>query len=130
MFYNQFALRYISVYPCTYREHESLLTQGFVFYRFIPVHTGNIIFDEFSACSVPVYPCTYREHSGEIEQDADITGLSLYIQGTYQTPPVLFVRLRFIPVHTGNILNHLINVTLDAVYPCTYREHSLMVMDI
>ena len=32
--------------------------------------------------------------------------------------------MRFIPVHTGNILTVVPSISLKAVYPCAYREHA------
>ena len=94
----------ISVYPCAYREHYpritimrqirglSLCIQGtfkldvfFIrFYRFIPVHTGNINVDCLPSKSPTVYPCAYREHAVNNQIMAIVT--------------------LFIPVPTGNIL--------------------------
>ena len=72
-----------SVYPCAYREHNWLMTlaispaglslciQGTSIYpqfpkciwRFIPVHTGNIIYVCWRPLFNSVYPCAYREHA-------------------------------------------------------------------
>ena len=72
-----------SVYPCVYREHDmdtwvllvfpglSLCIQGTFgrnrtgcrYYRFIPVHTGNIRVRWYWCGWISVYPCAYREHT-------------------------------------------------------------------
>ena len=70
------------VYPCVYREHIyliygvhclsglSLCIQGTyklrnkfsIIFRFIPVYTGNILFNLSCISAITVYPCVYREH--------------------------------------------------------------------
>ena len=70
------------VYPCAYREHFSTLgirvnasglslcIQGTSTikislpknFRFIPVHTGNIVIRVLFLTPKAVYPCAYREH--------------------------------------------------------------------
>ena len=53
-----------------------------------------------------------------------IDGLSLYIQGTFFLEFFHTQFDRFIPVHTGNINYNIESITNNAVYPCTYREHT------
>ena len=92
-----------AVYPCAYREHSlfaqnanivrglSLCIQGTsnralspsCFFRFIPVHTGNIFILKNIKWRVTVYPCAYREHIGHRTNHIAIIGLSLCIQGTF-----------------------------------------------
>ena len=131
------------VYPCAYREHYawwrsiaplnglSLCIQGTsllpayeeTIRRFIPVHTGNIIYNlqamknetvypcvyrEHYSTSPPerifaVYPCVYREHTLIIWKKTVARGLSLCIQGTYSLGRLDNSLNRFIPVYTGNM---------------------------
>ena len=71
-----------TVYPCVYREHLekgrlvedggglSLCIQGTLQLltgrknksRFIPVYTGNTLYQSAAPGIVAVYPCVYREH--------------------------------------------------------------------
>ncbi len=55
---------------------------GYVFLRFIPVHTGNTLRMSFFPCHTPVHPRAYGEHA--------------------LSPPLSGKSIRFIPVHTGN----------------------------
>ena len=91
--------------------------------RFIPVHTGNMWGRSIYTWWRTVYPCAYREHQSKSHQSYIFVGLSLCIQGT-SSPIRKFVRfVRFIPVHTGNIvILKLVNIN-TSVYPCAYREH-------
>ena len=71
----------------------------------------------------PVYPCAYREHVIRGLLLFLISGLSLCIQGTSMIESHALSFVRFIPVHTGNIV---VNGKFDGkttVYPCAYREH-------
>ena len=92
----------LSVYPCAYREHPSsgwtvsansglslciqgtffLVLVGSYFFRFIPVHTGNIWPKITISVIFAVYPCAYREHKKHALQTTHNPGLSLCIQGT------------------------------------------------
>ena len=72
--------------------------------RFIPVHTGNTVLIIVYSVSITVYPCAYREHKALQNPAVCPRGLSLCIQGTYFVRQVLIFTLRFIPVHTGNIV--------------------------
>ena len=128
-----------AVYPCVYREHKgqskklykhrglSLCIQGTFYYwfdvhnhfRFIPVYTGNII------CKVPflkkgaVYPCVYREHTTVMSKQHFKTGLSLCIQGTSRTGNLVYQKIRFIPVYTGNMQRQqLILITQNGLSLC------------
>ena len=113
-----------SVYPCAYREHVNLIclfdlfgglslciqgtfivtSHNRVAGRFIPVHTGNILeFDELKNGST-VYPCAYREHGAKTAWKFIKDGLSLCIQGTFFGRMKVGSKVRFIPVHTGNII--------------------------
>ena len=111
------------VYPCAYREHFiltffnfvkrglSLCIQGtyiggflvVVPFRFIPVHTGNIKPIVAYVHGMAVYPCAYREHRHKFALVFLPTGLSLCIQGTFLSLLFLWIYVRFIPVHTGNM---------------------------
>ena len=82
-FVKQKRLGYQPVYPCVYREHNSLeqllilrrglslciqgtLPNGYAvrhFSRFIPVYTGNTSDNPSVAAIMAVYPCVYREHT-------------------------------------------------------------------
>ena len=132
-----------AVYPCAYREHVrpiswvggqtglSLCIQGtwftmkFVAFtlRFIPVHTGNMYFLYSPGHCPPVYPCAYREHPFSFIKKLRAFGLSLCIQGTCNLLTLFVTSIRFIPVHTGNILYHALIIFYYPVYPCAYREH-------
>ena len=135
------------VYPCVYREHPiktaylavdlglSLCIQGtltalipdVVFQRFIPVYTGNTSYFNVANTTCTVYPCVYREHAIKLGIEDVPCGLSLCIQGTLWIPALANISLRFIPVHTGNILHALIPSLKNSVYPCVYREHAICV---
>ena len=110
------------VYPCVYREHIivdqvgnhldglSLCIQGThcCIYdmcqriRFIPVYTGNTYSSNKKPPNEAVYPCVYREHLKEQRKKGDTRGLSLCIQGTQEFDIINFLKVRFIPVYTGN----------------------------
>ena len=132
-----------SVYPCVYREHESIIKmrnaraglslciQGtraqflpvLRYFRFIPVYTGNT----FAFCKIlnlmSVYPCVYREHQLNIGWKYFLAGLSLCIQGTRIDFTSSAGIGRFIPVYTGNTRIILAISARNSVYPCVYREH-------
>ena len=55
-----------------------------------------------------------------------LCGLSLCIQGTSLFFVFTAQTLRFIPVHTGNIIRCPLNPALKTVYPCAYREHAFI----
>ena len=54
-------------------------------------------------------------------------GLSLCIQGTQSIFNSIVVRIRFIPVYTGNTMPLGASFLSNAVYPCVYREHMIAV---
>ena len=83
-----------------------MLKQDIVKQRFIPVHTGNIMFHSTRPLTWAVYPCAYREHIENLINSTIINGLSLCIQGTCST------------LHW--------QIDGDTVYPCAYREHELI----
>ena len=132
-----------SVYPCVYREHGlditiepensglSLCIQGTylmnqqlsVNTRFIPVYTGNMNTKEIELDNNAVYPCVYREHALSLNFRLLLRGLSLYIQGTQFKRHLVVLRMRFIPVYTGNIYRFCPLCHQSSVYPCVYREH-------
>ena len=111
-----------AVYPCMYREHSSVMSNGKrkyglslyvqgtlfikslnpIFSRFIPVYTGNAFPQLQSPEFYPVYPCVYRERQLIPSNSDNIFGLSLCIQGTQVLPNAGNVTGRFIPVYTGN----------------------------
>ena len=90
------------VYPCVYREHNSVTNKIIViaglslciqgtppndwFFgghaRFIPVYTGNTLAADTPSSGRPVYPCVYREHEIMTFKPTVCFGLSLCIQGT------------------------------------------------
>ena len=137
--------RYEPVYPCVYREHNncvknrfrvfglSLCIQGTPLHlhffqqykRFIPVYTGNTITTVQLTLLGSVYPCVYREHDNNRPVDVVRVGLSLCIQGTLKNFWGSAMRIRFIPVYTGNTSFDCLNESFSAVYPCVYREHAL-----
>ena len=114
---------HLSVYPCAYREHcnkcSPILTAGGLSLCI----QGTWVWLRSHQSLRTVYPCAYREHVNFIKWWRKHSGLSLCIQGTF----FIFSRIappnRFIPVHTGNILQTIIYNTGDPVYPCAYREH-------
>ena len=96
----------------------------FVYFRFIPVCTGNTL-DRFLAQQYrPVYPCVYREHLLKSFFKPRIGGLSLCVQGTQQVVNTQGELVRFIPVCTGNTMFSNFIYYLCSVYPCVYREHT------
>ena len=137
-------VKYHSVYPCAYREHElnllrlvmqrglSLCIQGtqtpflveIMDVRFIPVHTGNTLYLIYPLTHKTVYPCAYREHIHYTIIHVQKIGLSLCIQGTLSQTLITAHTTRFIPVHTGNTDFQYYSPLEFAVYPCAYREHS------
>ena len=87
------------------------------------MHTGNMPIRYQQICILAVYPCAYREHSLSDINPVAIVGLSLCIQGTCLIMFNASDSVRFIPVHTGNILViGTVRLRLP-VYPCAYREH-------
>ena len=90
------------------------------------MHTGNITPDNIKSYFPAVYPCTYREHAEDVKTNRGVDGLSLYIQGTWRFIRLYTRGIRFIPVHTGNIFIFYSSRLVNAVYPCTYREHILI----
>ena len=56
-------------------------------------------------------------------------GLSLCIQGTYNPNGQDSLYRRFIPVYTGNIFRIFLLTAETPVYPCVYREHTVMLLD-
>ena len=71
---------------------------------------------------ITVYPCTYRELMLKICQICDVSGISLYLQGTQWNSQHDAFSLRYIPVPTGNSLLRVLIPEPKPVYPCTYRE--------
>ena len=70
----------------------------------------------------PIYPCPYRERLFAVFFGIYF-GLSLCIQGTHCWDLAHCFFDRFIPVHTGNTNIERYCQSIDAVYPCAYREH-------
>ena len=146
----QILINVSAVYPCVYREHIlithhsennyglSLCVQGtsvraypeLLYLRFIPVCTGNIHSDNLPFASNAVYPCVYREHLHIVIPELERDGLSLCVQGTYNWLFAQLVYIRFIPVCTGNIIVDVAQNFQQAVYPCVYREHGEVLLDI
>ena len=113
-----------AVYPCMYREHSSVMSNGKrkyglslyvqgtlfikslnpIFSRFIPVYTGNAFPQLQSPEFYPVYPCVYRERIFCSIFTAARRGLSLCIQGT--------------------LFNIKVDKNMFPVYPCVYRERT------
>ena len=90
--------------------------------RFIPVCTGNAR-KNFSSLNPPaVYPCVYRERNVLPSLNANLSGLSLCVQGTLTNRMLALKLFRFIPVCTGNADAKVARNSLQAVYPCVYRE--------
>ena len=138
----------ISVYPCTYRELPDLIEPadsyvGISLYlqgtllnktiytlckRYIPVPTGNSSSDSNSGTIFAVYPCTYRELSNHKSTHRVSDGISLYLQGTLDNKTLHISEFRYIPVPTGNSKNIWQTVNTCAVYPCTYRELYVLVL--
>ena len=132
-----------AVYPCVYREHIihihykkkiyglSLCIQGthvenlsnLWCFRFIPVYTGNTTVKASLDLRNSVYPCVYREHLRQYDLKDLHHGLSLCIQGTLLHIMFFKIRIRFIPVYTGNTLRPFLLINYFPVYPCVYREH-------
>ena len=139
--------RTVPVYPCVYREHQfrtheqemayglslciqgthMLLIRSILVHRFIPVYTGNTVSAVKYSRSDAVYPCVYREHNGIKINFAVFIGLSLCIQGTLRRSINVNVKIRFIPVYTGNTYSNSSAFNKCAVYPCVYREHHFVI---
>ena len=92
--------------------------------RFIPMCIGNTAVLIDTCTGVTVYPYVYREHKICAKFFNRSTGLSLCIQGTHRFQIDLRTFVRFIPVYTGNTSASICLITIPAVYPCVYREHS------
>ena len=92
--------------------------------RFIPVCTGNTVWDCRKIWRLPVYPCVYREHYNFSQIHYLVPGLSLCVQGTLLASFNLTFGNRFIPVCTGNTTSNTKTSVMVAVYPCVYREHA------
>ena len=65
----------------------------------------------------------YREHDELLNNYGESSGLSLCVQGTLSRLVTVLLKIRFIPVCTGNISGPLLVESANAVYPCVYREH-------
>ena len=122
-----------AVYPCMYREHSSVMSNGKrkyglslyvqgtlfikslnpIFSRFIPVYTGNAFPQLQSPEFYPVYPCVYRERLNCFGGVNLNFGLSLCIQGTHILFYFYCCEARFIPVYTGNA-NVLAHITTNS----------------
>ena len=61
-----------------------------------------------------------------LEYLIDYSGLYLCIQGTFSQEELNEARERFIPVHTGNIIDNQSISKQQPVYPCAYREHVII----
>ena len=93
-----------------------------LWFRYIPVPTGNSAIIPFSPDNFSVYPCTYRELASKNISSQNFLGISLYLQGTRKKESDMNFNERYIPVPTGNSYCFCRNFGRDAVYPCTYRE--------
>ena len=71
------------------------------------MHTGNIPIESLRKAANAVYPCAYREHLSSMYTSKQNNGLSLCIQGTCLIMFNASDSVRFIPVHTGNIIEVL-----------------------
>jgi len=143
MMYRQVWKEYSTVHPCAYREHilavtrcisgfgSSLCVQGTfqyntgisIYFRFIPVRTGNITENLEYLISNSVHPCAYREHLDRQNIMLIQNGSSLCVQGTLVYFDGYLIGWRFIPVRTGNIIEQYLFDNLISVHPCAYREH-------
>ena len=110
------------VYPCVYRELLRGLNNEPRNLRFIPVYTGNSDDALPIASNFSVYPCVYRELTNLLCTLTAKIGLSLCIQGTLFALDILVIKIRFIPVYTGNSELRTSAAFRRAVYPCVYRE--------
>ncbi len=70
--------------------------------RFIPVDTGNTMRPVVRVPPMPVHPRGYGEHSVTSAVGLDSVGSSPWIRGTPLSQFDNAVRIRFIPVDTGN----------------------------
>ena len=102
------------------------LTAGGGVTRFIPVCTGNTSGGLSTKGGWAVYPCVYREHFVLVITPALLFGLSLCVQGTHRRLPQILPTERFIPVCTGNASMNDTARKLGTVYPCVYRERSII----
>ena len=90
------------------------------------MYTGNTKWFSIRFLVAAVYPCVYREHHNPISFWHIDTGLSLCIQGTRLLNFFGNLLTRFIPVYTGNTGVHHDNCNIIPVYPCVYREHTIV----
>ena len=97
------------------------------FIRYIPVPTGNAMYDPFIYFDEAVYPCTYRERNNITINHFTIFGISLYLQGTPLVMQSEMGKVRYIPVPTGNAPPASKDRPMTPVYPCTYRERYVLV---
>ena len=136
----------MAVYPCTHRERHqlklnsspkagiSLYPQGTLLYelhldnflRYIPVPTGNAAAMALTMWGAKVYPCTYRELHYNLHFHKPLCGISLYLQGTLYKFALEQLKPRYIPVPTGNSFLLELTASVISVYPCTYRELSIV----
>ena len=93
--------------------------------RFIPVLTGNRSPILMPGRLLAVYPRAYGEQVSVSLIRWQHGGLSPCLRGTANPPTVSIVKLRFIPVLTGNRLALMLIVLMVAVYPRAYGEQSI-----
>ncbi len=91
--------------------------------RFIPAHTGNIVFPFVVHRLIAVHPRTHGEHHQDEAHEQNGCGSSPHTRGTYRQGEKIHERERFIPAHTGNIDTGIAPRQFVPVHPRTHGEH-------
>ena len=98
--------------------------------RFIPVHTGNTPSIPANVSAISVHPRAYGEHRIFVNIFSLYYGSSPCIRGTLKCVRCGCQWTRFIPVHTGNTGSIWTFVSLNAVHPRAYGEHSTSFLQV
>ncbi len=91
--------------------------------RFIPAHTGNIRAETDQGISESVHPRTHGEHDLRSQLSGSWTGSSPHTRGTFIELLEHDLPERFIPAHTGNMLDYSACYAPLPVHPRTHGEH-------
>ena len=92
--------------------------------RFIPVGTGNTQSLELYQLHCAVHPRGHGEHGLDPETTCSTDGSSPWARGTPHHYPTTIVKLRFIPVGTGNTVVITRSLKSGAVHPRGHGEHA------
>ena len=97
-----------------------------VFFRFIPVGTGNTLFNNIPYCSAAVHPRGHGEHCFRDNVGANVGGSSPWARGTQRLGAEDVSPARFIPVGTGNTIEQQRDIFHASVHPRGHGEHFLL----